>query len=131
MSEKNKHTPGPWRVVDICKCAHGNGTMWEAHLDLGPTKTSRHGSEWPDVTVQIGSSLGLPGQPVDREVIEADAHLIAAAPEMLEALEAVALRNNPGDGPCFCTVYVYAHGTEHHLSCQRARAAIKKARGEL
>ena len=117
MSE-TKHTPGPWVVVDICECAHRNGTMWEGHIDLGPLRESRHGNMWPDVTVQIGSSLGLPGQPVGREVIEANAHLIAAAPDMLEALEAA-------------LAYLVMAGTDHAEPTRASiRAAIKKARGE-
>ena len=48
---------------------------------------------------------------------EANAHLIAAAPELLEALENL-LKVHEGEG-----------GTQHHAG-DMARAAIAKARGE-
>ena len=64
MSEKSKHTPGPWalsksRAGHSIVCASGR-TVAAAHL-LGTI------------------------HPVDE--VEANAHLIAAAPEMYEALK--------------------------------------------
>lgn len=87
-----KHTPGPWRRVDC-------------YIYGGPPGTGSH--------VADASPFG---PMADAGVADANARLIAAAPDLLAALEAL------------------MHTTEddlHYLDvCQRARAAIRKARGE-
>lgn len=60
----SKHTPGPWAVVE-----YGN---WDA-----PT-FAVHSSKGMRVCF-----MATPGSHGDPEMIEADAHLIAAAPELL------------------------------------------------
>ena len=63
----SKHTPGPWKF---------SGT---AGLETVRTEESRHFVAWPTVTRD--------GQRMPSDEVEANARLIAAAPEMLAALE--------------------------------------------
>ena len=65
-----KHTPGPWTIVP-----YGDGDSLVIHADQ---------SEWRICFMATpGASPGAMGR------IEANARLIAAAPEMLEALKSV------------------------------------------
>ena len=100
-----KHTPGPWRL---------------------PTKEEAR-RWWAPVLIldAEGGSLAnaQPGFPCDEETIRANAQLIAAAPDLLAALETgVELfeldeeANRPG--------------TDAFTWLHQARAAIAKARGE-
>lgn len=101
------HTPGPWRAE-----AHPNG--W--HI--------KHGSRWNaalerDVGVDVDfRSRGVEG--------DANAHLIAAAPDLLIALEEVTKMyvklGNSGD----CGFWT----PESQDEIIAARAAVAKARGE-
>ena len=85
---ENKHTPGPWHHgTDLRQIESGNGV----------------------VVVLVSGALS-------NDSVRADAHLIAAAPEMLEALEEI----------CTAVEAVAVGG----LVTAKARAAIKKARGE-
>jgi len=106
----SKHTPGPWAYA----------------LEYGPNIT-----EPPRITT-VGRCanyvIGLPseypggnyrdGDPSGDE--EADARLIAAAPELLEALELA--RDH---------IDMAALEVSHCKDADRIRAAIAKARGEL
>ena len=92
----SKHTPGPWRVVD----------SWNDYM----------------VESQNGEEIIWQDGPHDTPTInEANARLIAAAPDLLEALESMlqsflitqSLDDYPIDAPC-----------------NKARAAIAKAKGE-
>ena len=96
----NNHTPGPWHLkID------GSGIM---HI-----KTAG------GTSLMSNSNYGYP------PAYEADWHLIAAAPELLEALETLlALNENYS-----------AFGGEIYRdridrACGNARAVLKKARGE-
>ena len=93
----SKHTPGPWRVVD----------SWNDHM----------------VESQNGEEIIWQDGPHDTPTInEANARLIVAAPDLLEALESMlqsflitqSLDDYPIDAPC-----------------NKARAAIAKAKGEV
>lgn len=99
MSEKkNKHTPGPW-VGETAKSHGANITIY--------------GTEAGDA-VDV-CDVVYRG---DETQVEANAHLIAAAPDMLEALEAA-------------LAYLVMAGTDHAEPTRATiRAAIKKARGE-
>lgn len=108
-----KHTPGPW-------------TLGEAeHGDLGYTGhgiyAARPGGE-PWETVWLGQAHGVHVR-VPLEYVEANARLLAAAPDMLQALcELVAEADeHPGwEG----------HPHAHTVGFEMARAAIAKATGD-
>lgn len=89
----SKHTAGPWRVIP------------------------RDG-KFPNA-VQRGSEGGFEVRGMDNETEDADTHLIAAAPELLEAL--VAVETLFGHLASDCTQKEWL---------DRARAAIDKATGE-
>jgi hypothetical protein len=62
----------------------------------------------------------------------ANAHLISAAPDLLEAFESLAVWND--ERPCFCHVHgesERATYSRHDSYCDKARAAIAKAKGFL
>ena len=80
----SKHTPGPWKASGVGTVSHATRGFWIARLWVGFRTKER----------------------------EANARLIAAAPDMLAALEDLTVAA-PND-PCW----------------QRARAAIAKAKGE-
>ena len=84
----SKHTPGPWAVEDL---KH----RYRLRCSIEATDGSLVGESYE----------------------EKNAHLIAAAPELLEALENL-LKVHEGEG-----------GTQHHAG-DIARAAIAKAKGE-
>ena len=91
---KMKHTPGPWEYGEERGCCR------EIHADNGPElyaiAQTRHG---------------------DPEICEANARLIAAAPDLLDELE---------------TLVRYAQGADipPNVAVDRARAAIAKATGQ-
>lgn len=94
----NKHTPGPWKIVDA----------WNDHMVEG----------------QNGEEIIWQDGPHDTPTInKANACLIAAAPDLLEALYAMLsytadLNANQG------------FDEYDHAAVKNARAAIAKAKGE-
>jgi len=86
----SKHTPGPWK--------------WDGHIEQAII-TADSGEE-------VLWGCGCCDSP--RLLCTADGHLIAAAPELLEALKEIA------------NMAVPVQKTEHRI----ARAAIAKAKGE-
>lgn len=92
MSNQTKHTPGPWRVKD-------NGSMEGPHV-YGPVHPI-DGGDYAPLAGYKGGALS-----------EADARLIAAAPELLEA----------------CRQAAFAIPTTHG-AFETVRAAIAKAEG--
>ena len=105
----SKHTPGPWEVVN------------NPPNEDGSTATSIYGSDQyvADVYCGYAGSKNMPNAEA-----AANARLIAAAPELLEALDGM-IQVYGGDrdwnGP--------KHSTELELIAM-ARAAIAKATGE-
>ena len=93
----SKHTPGPWEI--------------EEHYHFGYRWIS-----WPQHS-QLAQVVWCMEYEDRSPECEASAHLIAAAPEMLEALENL-LKVHEGEG-----------GTQHHAG-DMARVAIAKAKGE-
>lgn len=93
----NKHTPGPWEI--------------KRHYD----------SCYKNISAQKHTELARVVWCMEDEdrspECEANAYLIAAAPDLLEALQNL-LKVHEGEG-----------GTEHHAG-DMARAAIAKAKGE-
>lgn len=87
MSSKNKHTPGPWKVVK----SKGYSQLTEIVSIDGPVLSEGFG--------------------VNHESDQANAHLIAAAPEMLEALEFFVnerLEQDPEDRPAIMAKRILA-----------------------
>ena len=105
------HTPGPWFV------------------GFSPDIDGESGEYGPDVyDSEVGVFAVIDGEPetVAQPYLEADACLIAAAPEMLEALEAImgfvlSRRRTGIKGP--------ASAQEARLIYARCMGAIRKARG--
>lgn len=93
----NKHTPGPWQTIK----------KGSTILSIGPCSADEYaGFSWLDV-------------------LDHDAHLIAAAPDLLEALENMLLHienNLSSDYPAGIDV--------NDRQFQLARAAITKARSQ-
>lgn len=116
-----QHTPGPWSLCQhlrsierdrACSCGY-RGVVF------GPDAT-------PFAICQPGHDPAPGGQEgteparYPREVEIANARLIAAAPELLDALEALARHDfDDRDDPVI-----------YNEVCRRARAAIAKARGQ-
>lgn len=102
-----KHTEGPWYF-------DGHGAIWRRT----PSDLYENGGEVagdrPIATVHIGwhhdGAIGYP--------VEANARLMAAAPELLEALERAVTSMQDSGYP------------NSHVAVRAARAAIAKARGE-
>ena len=110
-----KGTPGPWKT-----------TSWSFrndHLYSVITEAEGEGN---------GVFLGTVASHVPGA--EENARLIAAAPEMLDALQGVVIRTFDGE-PCWCyQLSVHTRGLEHWANhsdaCKAAKAAIAKALGE-
>ncbi len=106
MTDKAKPTPGPWFADTGCRGepVFIYGTVNDDAVDVCT------------VPFRVGDAQA-----------EADAALIAAAPDLLEACEAVA-----GDVCSFLcpSKWRTEAGQAHSAECVRLRAAIKKARGE-
>lgn len=69
---KQKHTPGPWKII--------KATRDEVHLPQAPRSSRFVGMVGPN---------GLPVAEVHTGNIDANARLIACAPELLEALKRI------------------------------------------
>ena len=95
-----KHTPGPWNI----------GTS-----DIPVSSFSVHGGNRNHSTIARLASLDFVGMGLDEQY--ANARLIAAAPELLVALEQMLNLNSLG-------------AYEQSAAISAARAAIAKARGE-
>jgi hypothetical protein len=105
MSTGAKHTPGPWS----CKILR-----WKSYHEV------------PEISIYNADGQEFIRQSYDTysdqaTLSESDAYLIAAAPEMLEALEV--LCNFKRDCPCELS-------NEELAAWDKARAAIAKAKGE-
>lgn len=99
----SKHTPGPWvwyRKLSGSENSRGFGIAQE-------------GKRFAIVDVYPLDEDGVAG--------EANARLMAAAPELLEALEEVVAE---------ATAYEARHGEMRRPWVRKARAAIAKAKGE-
>lgn len=68
MSKVTKHTPGPWK--------HDNNTVYSLHLRNGKPSNRFYASIYVDFAYGVSAKEG-----------EANARLMAAAPELLEALQ--------------------------------------------
>lgn len=102
-----KHTPGPWELTFLSKAGKQNPTVYQIDGDLekGGLSVCR---------VFIG------GAEANGYSSEANAHLIAAAPELLEALKG-AVR----------AIEYLSGTTKHSILYKAAQQAINKAEGSL
>ena len=100
-----KHTKGPW-----CVDAGHRGTAW--NIDTA------------DDQIAIALAQQLVGDDLHQTKRAANARLIAAAPDLLEALEV--LYNETAD---YITIN-HLGDIHHNQSMRAARNAIAKARGE-
>ena len=74
----SKHTPGPWQI-DWYICSEGGKELWRAPRSIGPACVDRN--HWAGDHIAVDA---------------ADARLIAAAPDLFEALKGLLLfPNNP------------------------------------
>lgn len=110
------HTPGPWRIWKVSDSA------WEICEPDNPRRHSHF------CRVSVGNMWGAEG--------EANAHLIAAAPDLLEALQAI-IDANSLEGKerksRFATPTVTELREQERKvfsAWQKAHAAITKATGE-
>ena len=110
-----KHTPGPWTAKEWER--EKGGLDWNV---WGPKSSNHIGADYDRLAGDYGS--------------EADARLIAAAPDLLEALDGQ-VRNCPlcrGEGKAVHAVE-FITGTNKKKDCSwcsAGRAAIARARGE-
>lgn len=105
---QTKHTPGPWFIVG-----------WEIHDRT--TYFNTHGVRTGETPNSICALHPMPCDNVD-----ANARLIAAAPELLEALEHfIAFYSDENSNVYKGSMPVFLRGVRNE-----ARAAIAKAKGE-
>lgn len=96
-----KYTPGPWRIEPD----------FQGFIIVGRPK-------WGAIRCGVEGEWDVAEIDTDGEDDEANAHLIAAAPELLEALEGLLdLSSESGE-------------IDRRLAFKDARAAIAKAKGE-
>ncbi len=108
---KTKHTPGPWTLERVpIQSVGGSNTAWK----IGPFQCCIY-DDWRN------RKAGL-----SEEEIKASAYLIAAAPDLLAALEEITTMT-----PIPGSIDEYKVGQQHALSACReiARVAIAKAKG--
>ena len=109
-----KHTPGPWKIER--GGGHGRpGIRGSDSIHVNGRKRNSLGissASYSDLICDIPFNLELPG-------VRANAHLIAAAPEMLEALKELAQWDTERN----------YHGEPHKKIVTLARTVIAKAEG--
>lgn len=108
--EQNTHTPGPWRVVNR------HNAPGRAYPEMGPSIQSECVGE-RDFVCRLEWAGFIRDQ--HESVTEANAQLIAAAPDLLEALVEIMADLDANHGRI----------TQMHPRISAARAAIAKATG--
>jgi len=111
MTENTKFTPGPWFAVNC-------GTKKEPMMSV---KAARIAGQPPLHEVAICATGDSP-----QEMENANAHLIAAAPEIFASLSA--MRAKIGDVAAQFPSTISLHKVEDLM--EQADAALRKARGE-
>jgi hypothetical protein len=114
----SKHTPGPWIVIDQ---QHPYNDGSKSHIERGIYTQHIHPQlkdHYPVVCMSVGIGMtgAMPIQFVN--IKEADARLIAAAPELLEALKV------------FCSLGRADSSTDWNVAFNEGAKAIEKATGE-
>jgi hypothetical protein len=106
------HTPGPWTATDPHQWL-ADTPRFKSSIRYGSTKLGNSIAE-----VYLGGPGGLK---CDAESVNANARLIAAAPDLLEALERLVKEHESTR---------YSSLEKRMADWQVAREAIQKARGE-
>lgn len=101
----HKHTPGPWTAVES-NCGGGMNI---------------HAANGALVAHTMEVAAYAQGGPISSDAAKANAYLAAAAPELLEVLQAFV---NVADS---CPHTSVGHLVEHGAATNRARAVIAKA----
>ena len=119
MSE-TKFTPGPWRVIRTGPCGPASERFWVGKDAPNP--------EWRGPS-SIGDAVQnmdhvFEGNGRDTGEAKANAHLIAAAPEMFSALEIIIKSHDE-------SIQRGGDGLLTYDQVREARLAISKAKGEL
>lgn len=115
------HTPGPWAIsTDNTPWTEGDAEI--AHANGEPFGLTLILTDILDADGEVVARCEWePGSTVERQAeLEANARLIAAAPEMLEALRALVEEHFAPR---------YGTGEKRAADWERARAAITKAEG--
>ena len=101
---ETKHTPGPWKAINM---------SWEYSMIIDEDAARI-------AQVFIRDEVDEETQDKFEEIKEANANLIAAAPDMYEALE------------CACDKYCIGYEGDSLVKCEDCiiRKALRKARGE-
>jgi hypothetical protein len=107
------HTPGPWKACGCGKCGQVSCS------DHPVCKVER--GDWGDSAEMVYGHIPI-------EEGDANARLIAAAPDLLEALKCVEWVMS-GSGPRFCSDCGHDRSRGHAKGCSVA-AAIAKAEGK-
>jgi len=104
-----KHTPGPWRVIDGWD-ENGNGKYFPTVILFGTEDEHRKTLGRNSITINTSHDQEV-------ESLMANAKLIAAAPELLEALQRIIKES------------AYVHGFDDPCDCPKCQAinAINKA----
>ncbi len=110
------HTPGPWRVDPVCLA------VLATNAKIGGDTKICDIRGWGYLTGHGHGALGLPEDEA-RAVQASNAHLIAAAPAMLEALRGLVKYDDDYDG------LSRRLGPLAVAAIEAARAAIKQAEG--
>lgn len=107
---KTKHTPGPWRI--------GKSNSWNVIADT-------HTGDRPSLIASAAFG-GYSANAMQREEVDSNAILIAAAPELLEAL--IALSDEFDKYDTAMTAIGRGH-EDYGMQRREARRAILKATG--
>lgn len=114
---KTKRTPGPWKARDY---ANNEGGVWidcDAYANKGKGRC-------------LGGTICNVYKLGDPTMQAANAALIAAAPDLLEALQGLNYYGEIGNGFCCCPRQNWQDDDSlHSTACADARRAIRKAEG--
>ena len=113
MTEKATHTPGPWEVARAH--SYANGVIIATELFV----------RCPEDDIAIASDIANPGSGAVDEVAEGNARLIAAAPDLYDALHALVDFRTSEEGLSHLQYRVRCEELE-----RQARAALAKATGK-
>lgn len=84
MTDETRYTPGPWRVEE------GTTLIWG---DCRQDDETNYGLGYPVAECRLTPSASWAKGPRTYEEAEANAQLVAAAPEMLQALRKLVLQD--------------------------------------